>query len=62
METTPSPFILQSGHCGDMASWTSHREGWSSRGWGGTGHSTVLTVGAGFPPDTMQTSVKFWAW
>lgn len=22
----------------------------------------VLTIGAGFPPDTMQTSVKFWAW
>lgn len=22
----------------------------------------VLTMGAGFPPDTMQTSVKFWAW
>lgn len=19
-------------------------------------------MGAGFPPDTMQTSVKFWAW
>lgn len=22
----------------------------------------ALTMGAGFPPDTMQTSVKFWAW
>lgn len=28
----------------------------------GLGTPRVLTVGAGFPPDTMQTSVKFWAW
>lgn len=26
------------------------------------GTPEVLTMGAGFPPDTMQTSVKFWAW
>lgn len=49
METTPSPFILQSGHCGDMVSWTSHRDGWSSRGWGGTGHSTGTHCGRWFP-------------
>lgn len=28
----------------------------------GLGTAGVLTMGAGFPPDTMQTSVKFWAW
>lgn len=41
----------------DPGRWTSHAGGDAAGA-----AAVVLTVGAGFPPDTMQTSVKFWAW